>query len=178
VLGLGTHRTVTVRGCPVSYLAEINAAIDVFEDGLDLDANDRDVKFLVELLADIRASRSRLHGIEAVVESYAARAMTGNRLELPGLLAERKGGAKRTDWDHMRLAGVVARRYATDVESGEVDPTLAELTEAVSRWLLEFAAIQYWRAGKLREVGIDPDGYATVERGRRTVVITRSEATP
>lgn len=158
------------------YLDAVNAAIDDFETQHLLGTHQQDWKAMVELLADIRDTRQRLHQLEAVVEALCAAIMTDNRLELPalGLLAERHGGKRRTSWDHSRLAGVVARTYATDETSGELDPTLAEVSEAVTSHLLQFAHVDYWRAGVLRSAGIDPDGYATVERGRSTVQITRA----
>lgn len=158
------------------YLDAVNAAVAALTSQSILGDIGQDEKALAVLLADVRDARQALHKFEASVEAATARAMTGNRLELPalGIVAERKGGSKRTEWDHLRLAGVVARSYATDTDTGEVDSTLAEVAEHVSGWLLQFAAVSYWRAGKLREVGVDPDGYATVERGRRTVQIYRA----
>lgn len=137
---------------------------------LVIDTEGQDAKHIIEQLAGVREARRRLHRIEANLEAAAARAMTQRRIELPalGIVAERRGGTKRTDWDHPRVASVVARRYAVDAY-GEIDTDLAELAECVAHWLLDFVNVSYWRAGKLRELGVDPDQYATCERGRRTV---------
>jgi hypothetical protein len=124
---------------------------------------------LCELLHAIRAQRIRLAEIEASVEAKAARAMgPADRIEWPGYLAERKGGAVRKHWDNARLAHRVVTAARVDEETGE----LLDIHGAVTR-LLDFAAISYWRTSKLRAADIPFDDAVETERGRRTVHVTK-----
>jgi len=162
------------------HLDAVNTAIDALTRLPLLEEAGEDEKALVVLLADLRDARQKLHQLESIVEAATARAMTDKRLELPalGILAERKGGSVYTRWDHPRVAAQVARRYAVDAQSGEIDETLAEVAEHLATWLLDVAHVDYWRTTALRAIGLNPDTYATKERGRRTVHITRSQVCP
>jgi hypothetical protein len=124
---------------------------------------------LCELLHAIRQQRIRLAEIEATVEAKAARSMgPADRIEWPGYLAERKGGAVRKHWDHKLLAARVSAQIGVDPDSGE----FADADEVVQR-LLDFAAISYWRTSKLRAADIPFDDAVDTERGRRTVHVTK-----
>jgi hypothetical protein len=132
---------------------------------------------LCELLYAIRGQRIRLAELEATVEAKAARSMgPADRIEWDGYYAERKGGSKRSHWDHKRLAARVTEQSYVDPETGEVDATAQALTTEVVGELLGAAAISYWRTTILRSMGIDYDDAVETERGRRTVHVTKGSA--
>lgn len=123
------------------------------------------------LLWDLREARKRLAEIEAFVEAHTARRLSRRRTEVAGFVAEVKGGNDRKAWQHDKLAWDVCRPLAVDA-TGTVDDAAAVLIGLVRDRFLNCASIAYWRAGQLRQLGLDPDDYADVTRGRRTVALT------
>jgi hypothetical protein len=106
--------------------------------------------------------------------------MPSDKVELPGLFAERKGGKKRTQWQDRDLASAVVTRYLTDPDTGEVmgeDTDAYEAARDVTDLILRLAGVSYWRVTALRDYGINADDYCTSERGRRTVVIREADPT-
>ena len=82
--------------------------------------------------------------------------------------------AKRRNrkWDHEAATRhVVARALderVADPNTGEIEPSW----QAVARALRECAGIAYWRAGALRERGLDPDEFAeTTSEGKSVRVV-------
>lgn len=128
----------------------------------------------VILLYRIREARKALAELEASVEGTAAGRMPSSKpLQVGTLIAERKGGAIRKQWEHDRVAWDVIRARLATENDGQV-PSDAEMATAVlvRDALLNCAQISGWRTTQLRPLGLDPDRYATVERGRRTVHVT------
>ena len=138
----------------------------------------------LDLLASIRTQRLLLADIEAVVEGKAAAAMTGDIMEWPGGIAERRGGKNRKEWDKDRLLkAVTARLRATLAET--VDPVTGEViqdeavAEDVTRTVAAFTACfrPEPRIRGLRELGIRVDAYCEESPARFTVTI-RPAGTP
>ena len=88
-----------------------------------------------------------------------------------GATIEKKGAADRKKWRHNELAASVAERLSemsVDMDTGERTMTAAQMVEK----LLDYAAVSYWRVGKLGELGINPDNYC--EQGDyKTSIIVR-----
>lgn len=125
---------------------------------------------VAELLDDVRTARTRLHRIEAAVESTVARAMTSKTLELPdGRMVERLGGWSYREWDHARVAGRVAALAVVDTDTGEIGD---EATAYRVRDLLVKAARMEWRTTQLRGLGVEYLDCCVREEGRRTVRIS------
>ena len=80
-------------------------------------------------------------------------------IELPsGGSIEKKGATERKKWQHPELASRVAERLSemsVDMDTGEV---IMDARGMVVK-LLDYAAVSYWRVGKLGEIGINPDSY-------------------
>lgn len=151
-----------------------NVAKSIHTLGLEVDL-EQTMEDLLVLLDSIRTCRQELATVEAAVEAAAARCMPGDRVELPGFAATRKGGAERKHWEHNIIADRVAVSVCTDPDTGEIDPESYQLATVVREALLEAAAVTYWRVGKLRALGVRFDDAVDITRGRATVVITRSE---
>lgn len=88
-----------------------------------------------------------------------------------GAVVEKKGATDRKKWDHQKLAARVADRLAemaVDMDTGEVTMSPKQMVEK----LIDYAAVSYWRVGKLGELGINPDHYC--EQGEyKTSIIVR-----
>lgn len=128
----------------------------------------------LDVLATVRAARVAIAQIESVVESRSGRLMSGDVIEWPGGVAERRFGKERKTWRHDDLIHTVTRQIAqtraADATSGEVDDMLAAL---LSDALDEFAATHRpdWRMTPLKAMGIDPDEYCHAESGKVSVRI-------
>lgn len=119
----------------------------------------------------LREQRVKLGQIEAYVESVLARVMPVASLDFEGLHLERRGGRKRTEWDHDGVVSALAQRFATD-DAGEYDETLVPLYEHAVRHYLRAAQVSGYRTKSgLVVLGVDPDGFCKSERGRRTVQV-------
>lgn len=158
-------------------MTDVGTAVTTLgESLLDYTVDPDDVVPALHLLGGLRKLRQRLAMAEAVVEAQCAAGMTTDRVEAPGLLAERRGGAKRTAWRHddvrASIRDTVAVRAAVDQTTGEVDPVRADAaTHAVDLALSAVGAGSY-RASGLRALGLDPGNFCTQEYGRRTVAVT------
>lgn len=114
--------------------------------------------------------------ISAMYDSFAYRfgSLMGNKglVETSsGVTIEKKSGADRKKWEHGKLASAVAERLSDmsiDMDTGERTMTATQMVEK----LLDYAAVSYWRVGKLGELGINPDSYC--EQGDyKTSIIVR-----
>lgn len=132
-----------------------------------------DVSEAAELLAQFNMVK-RDFGI--IYDSFAGKVgqLMGNRglVETQsGATIEKKGAADRKKWRHNELAASVAERLSemsVDMDTGERTMTAAQMVEK----LLDYAAVSYWRVGKLGELGINPDNYC--EQGDyKTSIIVR-----
>ncbi len=76
-------------------------------------------------------------------------------------------------WSHdsllRRIGEVALDRRVVDRETGELESP----EEAALRLIRECASIAYWRKGKLRELGVDPDEFSERERPRQRLVHRR-----
>lgn len=129
----------------------------------------------LDALATVRKARQDLAQIEATIEARAAQLMSGNTVEWPGGVAERRFGKDRKEWQHDELvrqvANLVALDAATDKQSGETDDMLAALIQDA---VAQFAATHRpdWRVTVLKKLGIDPDEFCHAIPGRTTIQIT------
>lgn len=93
-------------------------------------------------------------------------------IETPsGITVEKKTAADRKKWRHPELATRVAERLSEmsiDMDTGEVVMSAQDMVVK----LLDYAAVSYWRVGKLGEIGVNPDSYC--EQGDyKTSIIVR-----
>jgi len=88
-----------------------------------------------------------------------------------GITIEKKTAADRKKWRHPELATRVAERLSemsVDMDTGEIVMSAQEMVVK----LLDYAAVSYWRVGKLGEIGVNPDSYC--EQGDfKTSIIVR-----
>jgi len=134
-------------------------------DGLDavltnIAESEIDVKELAELLLKLnRAKRD----FSVIYDSFSQKVMNSmgdsSLIELPsGGSIEKKGATERKKWRHPELAIRVAERLSemsVDMDTGEVVMNAQGMVVK----LLDYAAVSYWRVGKLGEIGINPDSY-------------------
>lgn len=136
-----------------------------------------DLPGLAALLASVRRARATLAFLESEVETAVAGLMGSNVIVVPEIgVLERRGGRKRTSWDHARLASLLAVRVAdqrrVDPETGEILPRPpGRLAQDVVDELLACAGVSYWKVGELRARKVDPAGFCEEEPGRATVGI-------
>lgn len=155
--------------------------IDVSAPGLSDEAArlglSADVPGLAALLAAIRRGRATLAFLESEIETALAGLMSSNVVVVPEVgVLERRGGRKRTNWDHARLASLLAVRVADqrriDPETGEILPRPpGRLAQDVADELLACAGLSYWKVGELRARQVDPGQFCEEEPGRQTVGI-------
>lgn len=136
-----------------------------------------DLPGLATLLASVRRARATLAFLESEVETLVAGLMASNVVVIPEVgVLERRGGRKRTSWDHARLASLLAVRVAdqrrVDPETGEILPRPpGRLAQDVVDELLDCAGLSYWKSGALKHRGLDPAAFCEEEPGRTTVGI-------
>lgn len=160
-------------------LAEVIASVgDGVLERFDLGANPTDGDNLLvalRLLARLRGLRQALAQAEAVVEAVCARSMEAQTLEAPGLYAQRRGGNTYKAWRNTEVAEALTARVrdvaSVDRATGEVDDVRAEAAQTAIDYLLTAVGPSGWKATGMRKLGLDPDRYCTVERGRRTVQV-------
>lgn len=132
---------------------------------------------LAALLAAVRRGRATLAFVESEIETALAGLMASNVVVVPEVgVLERRGGRKRTSWDHARLASMLAARVAdqrrVDPGTGEILPRPpGRLAQDVVDELLACAGVSYWKVGELRARKVDPAGFCEEEPGRQTVGI-------
>lgn len=135
-----------------------------------------DVVGLAALLAAVRHTRATLAFVESEVETLLAKAMPSATLAVEGVgVLERRGGTKRRNWDHPRLASLLAARVGDrrfDPGTGEeLARPPAVLAQDVADEFLACAGVSYWKAGALKARGLDPAAFCEEEAGRATVGI-------
>jgi hypothetical protein len=127
-------------------------------------------RVIVALKGVIAAARDAMD----LVEQHTIRTMPDRQAVVDGFVLERKSGTVRKAWDHPLLASLVARRATFDAETGEV-LIKPEDAQRVIDELLTVGHIDYWRAGALRERGIDPDQYCETQKGRASLIVRAPE---
>ncbi|MGH6691988.1 MAG: hypothetical protein ACREF4_15065, partial [Gammaproteobacteria bacterium] len=129
------------------------AAVILDQELLDVDSLQLGLK--CDALARLRAVRASLQRSEAAIERDISDMMhtaRTRRTEVPGVgMVEVRRGTQRKQWDHQALAKAWLEAYLSTL-GGEI-PKPWDVRDA----LLDAAALSYWRAGVLREYGIDPD---------------------
>lgn len=117
--------------------------------------------------------------LSTVYDSYSKKIsdLMGNAsiIDLPsGGSLEKKGATERKKWQNPELASRVAERLSemsVDMDTGEI---IMDAKGMVVK-LLDYAAVSYWRVGKLGEIGINPDAYC--EQGDyKTNLIVRGKS--
>lgn len=140
-------------------------------------AGSADLPGLAALLQAVRRARATLAFLESDTETLVAGLMASNVVVIPGVgVLERRGGRKRSAWDHARLASLLAVRVAdqrrVDPDTGEILPRPpGRLAQDVVDELLACAGLSYWKVGELRARKLDPADYCEEEAGRSTVGI-------
>lgn len=117
--------------------------------------------------------------MSVVYDSFSGRfaSLMGNGAELStasGAKIEKKGGADRKKWNHGELATRVAERLSemsVDMDTGEIVMTAQQMVEK----LLDYAAVSYWRVGKLGELGINPDMYCEQGDYKTSIIVRLGE---
>lgn len=136
-----------------------------------------DLPGLAEILRSVRRARATLAFLESEVETMVAGLMSSNVVVIPEVgVLERRGGKKRTEWDHARLASLLAVRVAdqrrVDPETGEILPRPpGRLAQDVVDELLACAGVSYWKVGELRARKVDPADFCEEGPSRQTVGI-------
>lgn len=136
-----------------------------------------DLPGLAALLNAVRRARATLAFLESEVETLVAGLMPSQVVAVEGVgVLERRGGRKRSNWDHARLASMLAARVA---DQRRVDPDTGEvlarppgrLAQDVVDELLACAGLSYWKVGELRARKVDAAQFCEEEPGRTTVGI-------
>jgi hypothetical protein len=133
---------------------------------------------LASELYRLRAQRRDIADRERDVEKRLADLMDTDSVNLDDRVTlQRRRGSKRTKWQTDEIVAHLRTVSRFNTEDGsEVDPVTH--LEQFARALKECAPLTpslSWRAGALREWGIDPDEYASVEPGRVSVQVHVTE---
>lgn len=140
--------------------------------GCDLPENPTE---LAQVYHDVNMILDAARTLQAHVAATLAERMKDKRLEVPGLgVFERRTSVSRKSWDHPRLLAVVAKealdKRVVDEQTGELQEAP---DEAIVRVIHKAAAINYWRVGELRQMGLDPDTYCDTEYGAPGIKFTK-----
>lgn len=87
-----------------------------------------------------------------------------------GAVVEKKSAVDRKKWMHAELASAVAQRLSEmsiDMDTGERIMTAEQMIQK----LLDYAAVSYWRVGKLGELGINPDIYCEQGEHKTNIIV-------
>jgi len=131
-----------------------------------------DIEQAAELLTQLNMVKRDM-GI--IYDSFAGKVgmLMGNRGMVEtqsGATVEKKSAVDRKKWDHSKLANRVAERLnemAVDMDTGERTMTVTQMVEK----LLDYAAVSYWRVGKLGEIGINPDLYCEQGESKTSIIV-------
>lgn len=131
-----------------------------------------DIEQAAELLTQLNMVKRDM-GI--IYDSFAGKVgiLMGNRGMVEtqsGATVEKKSAVDRKKWDHPKLASRVAERLnemSVDMDTGERMMTATEMVEK----LLDYAAVSYWRVGKLGEIGINPDLYCEHGESKTSIIV-------
>lgn len=91
-----------------------------------------------------------------------------------GITIEKKTAADRKKWRHPELATRVAERLSemsVDMDTGEVVMSAQDMVVK----LLDYAAVSYWRVGKLGEIGVNPDSYCEQGDFKTSIIIREAK---
>jgi hypothetical protein len=154
----------------------IDSALEDFADE-EVHNDDRDLVELAEALHGLRNHRRAVSDLERELETQIADLMEFDQVNLGDQVTlERRRGSKRTRWQSEDLLREMASRSAVD-ENGVLRTAYErfEVFREAVRECIPLVPSLSWRAGALREWGIDPDEYATVEPGRVSVSVKVAE---
>lgn len=130
------------------------------DDGPD----DYDETATLAMLGILRASVRRAGELDALLVAHLHEHGTWGRRLVDGIGEVRTyRRPKNVRWDERGTAMAVV-----DVKMAELGGELPDPHEVVS-WLLEAAAVDYYRTGALKALGIDPEDYRHSEKGTRAV---------
>jgi hypothetical protein len=120
-----------------------------------------------EALARIRLLIGELRQMEADLTDAIAGQMTSQQTQVGPWRLERRKGSTRKGWDSEGLLSELIRRARFDVETGEQFSDAQTLAHLLSdlRACVPFTASLGWRAGPLRERGMDPDEWCETTPG-------------
>lgn len=113
--------------------------------------------------------------LAVIYDSFAGKIATlmGNIGEVAtqsGATIEKKSAVERKKWMHPELASAVAERLtdmSVDMDTGERVMTPGQMVQK----LLDYAAVSYWRVGKLGELGINPDIYCEQGETKTSIIV-------
>ena len=91
-----------------------------------------------------------------------------------GITIEKKTSADRKKWRHPELANRVAERLSemsVDMDTGEIVMSAQDMVVK----LLDYAAVSYWRVGKLGEIGVNPDSYCEQGDFKTSIIIREAK---
>ena len=135
-----------------------------------------DYEALIELLVEVREWRRQLGDLEREIEGAAIEHLPARKVDVVGVgVVELRTGAKRKKWDSEALVSRLVRDALYDPATGEarhasvaesVDAAVAAVTACAP-----FTGSMGWRAGALRDHGIDPDEWCESAPGRKTIQI-------
>lgn len=127
---------------------------------------------LARALGNARSLLQAVKSHEAEVEAALAACLGKDLFVVEGVGAfQRKGSVTRKAWDSQSLFGTVASR-AVNMREPDADGCITAPEAVVLDSLQKCVGVSYWRVGALRDLGIDPDEYCSVEYGPPRVTIT------
>lgn len=138
-----------------------------------LDATGNQLDDLVRVLADASALADRALEVRASAQAAVLALLPGyssHSVDGVGTVTRRSGTVRKT-WDHDRVRSLLVTKALDNLtnEDGEVRHNPATIAKAVEDALAECGHVDYWRAGKLSEFGIDADSFCTSEKGAARV---------
>ena len=147
-------------------LADLSVDVPRFLDNSDVDG-------VVQLLDQLRTHAAVLGQITDNARRSVANRLGKGKHHVAGYQVEVKSGGGWSDWQHDRIAWAVCSSIATDPETSEILPEVADIVDQVRSRLLNCAGVAYWRTGQLGPLDIDVAEFASWKPAKRGVVLTK-----
>lgn len=142
-------------------------------------SKDDELVVLAGRLALVREQVAQLREMDADLTADIAARMSGQQTTAGRWRLERHKGAKRNAWDSAGLFDALIRRANYDAETGEARTDAAARDHLIGlvRDCVPLTSSLGWRAGALRDHGLDPDDWCTKTPGPwRVDVVLDAEA--
>lgn len=146
----------------------LDMAVDAIDAIRSADVDTTTWEEATHLLVALRSLITRARAVEDNLTRHIAARMptTPTAVDGVGLVQVRKGQLRKA-WHSDELTRDVIRSHM-ERRGGEVPSDPYE----VVRWVLDAAAIGYWRKSALTDLGLDVDDYCDTTPGRKSIQIT------
>lgn len=130
---------------------------------------------LARQLFNLRAQIEVFKRKAGEVEEALVDAMTDKKLDVDGIVFERKQKKDRKQWQHAELQSALIAKVRASLPHEHIDPATGEIVEEddIARTARVFTATANpaWRVGALKAIDIDADEFCSVTPAGYSIII-------